>query len=53
MFKRVNISIDEDVLSEFDKMIGLVKRSTYIADMISKEVSRLELKNNQGGEIKK
>lgn len=41
MTKKVMISIDEDVLDDFDEIKGLVPRSTYIADLMRKEVARV------------
>jgi len=41
MTKKVMVSIDEDVLKEFDQIIDLVPRSAYINKLMKQEVSRL------------
>lgn len=38
MIKKVMISVDQDVLSEFDKHIGIVKRSTAIGELMKNEM---------------
>ena len=37
---KITLSIDEDVLEEFDKIRGLIPRSAYINDMLRKEVEK-------------
>ena len=37
---KVLLSIDENVLKEFDDLIGLVKRSTYVNEMMKKEIEK-------------
>lgn len=39
--KTISVSVDINTLNEFDKIIGLVPRSTYINAMMKKEVERL------------
>lgn len=39
--KTISVSVDENTLKEFDKVIGLVPRSRYINAMMKKEVERL------------
>jgi metal-responsive CopG/Arc/MetJ family transcriptional regulator len=41
MIKKVMISIDKNVLNDFDKITGLVPRSAYIANLMKKEVDRV------------
>ena len=38
MIKKVMVSIDEDVLEEFDKHIGIAKRSTAITHLMKREI---------------
>ena len=38
MIRKVLISIDENVLNQFDEHIGLVKRSTAINQLMKKEI---------------
>lgn len=38
---KISVSVNEDTLKEFDEIIGLVPRSTYINAMMQKEVERL------------
>lgn len=40
--KKIMINVDEEVLEEFDKKIGLVKRSAYINEMLKKEIKKKE-----------
>ncbi len=35
------ISINENVLNDFDEITGLVPRSAYIADLMKKEIDRV------------
>lgn len=43
MKTRINITVDKSVLEEFDGIIGIAKRSTYINNLMKKET--LDLKN--------
>jgi len=38
MHKKITISVESDVLTAFDDMRGIVKRSTYINDLMKGEV---------------
>ena len=40
MKQSVLISVDKDVLDNFDKAIGINKRSTYLNEMMKSEVER-------------
>ena len=37
---KITLSIDENVLIEFDEMRGLISRSAYVNDMMRKEVEK-------------
>ena len=41
MIKKVMVSIDEDVLKDFDSILGLVPRSAYINSLMKQEVDRV------------
>ena len=41
MIKKVMVSIDEDVLDEFDGILGLVPRSAYINKLMKQETERV------------
>lgn len=38
---KISVTVDVNTLKEFDDVIGLVPRSTYINSMMKKEVERL------------
>jgi len=38
MNKKVTISIDQEVLNQFDEHIGIVKRSTAISELMKNEI---------------
>ena len=44
---RINITVDKGVLKDFDSTIGIVKRSTYINDMMRDVVERNHTKVNK------
>ena len=39
---KITLSIDENLLKEFDKMRGLIPRSAYVNDMLRKEVEKTQ-----------
>lgn len=39
---KIQISVDEDLLNRLDAKLGLVKRSTYINDLIRRDVEKGE-----------
>lgn len=39
MIRKVLVSIDENVLGQFDEHIGLVKRSTAINELMKQEIN--------------
>lgn len=39
MIRKVLVSIDENVLNQFDEHIGLVKRSTAINQLMKREIN--------------
>lgn len=43
---RINITVDEGILKDFDDTIGIVKRSTYINEMMRAAVERTRTKIN-------
>lgn len=42
MMERISITVEERVLNKFDEIRGMVKRSTYINQLMINEIKRVE-----------
>ena len=41
MMERISITLEKEVLTNFDNMRGMVKRSTYINQLMSAEIAKV------------
>jgi metal-responsive CopG/Arc/MetJ family transcriptional regulator len=47
----LGISIDRDILEEIDERRGLIKRSTYVNDLLKKLVSEKDIQTAAGNRL--